>query len=517
MGTYQETLVKFWSHHPGLLYGLSALFGTTLALYDFNYLFVLLFVLLFISPVFFSLIPEFSGLRLRAGLALILGCAAFFFAKVEHRLPDAQNTDLMGTAYFRLSALSDSKTPFGAIWSCKGVLQSFISDGGEELVRNIPIRITIPSGKDTERPVATHSYRARARLRDSGQGGYSLSIVKKIPWVPLEKTWSLAEWRYGAKKYARKHIHDIIKDPHAAAFLAGIATGEFDDRILSFELGRFGLQHLMAISGLHFAILTSIIGFILKLIFPSKTSALILIAVLSAYFIFLGPSPSVVRAWIAIMIALCGVLLGKSGIALNSLGIAVLVMALCDPLVVSNIGFQFSFAVTAAILVWFSPCDVLCQKIFAKRRLSELVLMGSLDQHGYCVLFFLRQALALGLAVNLVALPLTLYHFHKFPMMSLIYNVFFPLLMSVCMLLLIAAILVSFVVPYAGSMLHSLNESFTQFLLNFAFNLPKSFDIAIRIAEFSHVILLIYLLLIFLGGILVRKMMEKNKESLLCT
>lgn len=507
---YQTVFARFWTHHPALLYGLAAFLGSCLALYDLHYLFILTLVVFLIIPSF--LFIKDYGLTLRLVFALTLGCSAFFLTRVQYVVPSDQKTD-NGTAYFKLTGLSHTKTPFGAIWSYKGVLHSFIADG-KEIAKNIPISLSMPAKTQAERPPANFSYRAEGHLKNNGPGRYALALSKKEPWVPFEKTWNLGEWRFRSKTYTRQHIYNVIKDPHAAAFLAGIATGEFDDRILSFELGRFGLQHLMAISGLHFAILASILGLMLQLFFPSKFSALLLIVMLSAYFIFLGWSPSVIRAWIAITIALCGVLIGKRGIALNSLGVALLVMAICDPLAAGNIGFQFSFAVTVAILMWFSPCDALCQRLFAKRRLTQLVEMSSLDQHGYCILFFLRQAIALGLAVNLVALPMTLYHFHKFPMMSLVYNVFFPLLMSVCMLLLLAGIFTSFILPFASNLLHSLNESFTQFLLSFAFNLPKSFDIAIRVDDIPQTGILIYLVLVFVGGIFANHALDKENDAL---
>lgn len=513
----QEIFTKFWSHHPAFLYGLSAFFGSCLALYDLPIILWFFLFLFLVTPLFTS-DAHFYGLRLRLGLAIALGIATFSFTKSHYKLPELGESIHAGTADFKITALNHSKTPFGPIWTYKGVLKSFISvqryrESGKkvEIARNIPINFTIPSNHQKTPPLLPQHYHMPAKLKDAGQGRYSLVIDKKAPWIPLETTWSLAEWRHTAKMKARKHIHTFIKDLHTAAFLAGIVTGEFDDRLLAFELSRFGLQHLMAISGLHFAILSSILGFLLSLLFSRKIAAVILIGILSAYFLFLGTSPSVIRAWVAITITLLGIILGKRSIAINSLGIALLILALWDPLSASNIGFQFSFAVTAAILVWFKPCEVLCQKLFVKRRLSQIVEMGNLDQHGYCLLFFLRQGLALCLAVNLVALPLTLYHFHKFPMMSLVYNLFFPFLISISILLLIAAFLMIWVFPYGGSLLYALNENFTKYLLNFAFNLPKSFDITMRVDEFSPAILIIYLTIAFIGGIVGKKILNSQE------
>lgn len=504
----------FWSKYPSLLYGISAFIASCCALYAMNSVVVTFLAILFLLP--FISIP-FTGIleiHRRLVLALAIGYATFCYINTQHVIPTIPSKDLLGIAHFNLTAITHSKTLFGPMWNYKGVLHSFISNDGIEVAKNIPITLSIPSNPATTRPLTTHHYRALARLKNNGTGRFSLGISKNTPWEPFDKALSIAEWRFQAKTNVKQHVYDAIHDQHTAAFLTGIATGEFDDRILSFELGRFGLQHLMAISGLHFAIIASILGFVLQMIFSRKVAAVMLIGMLSAYFIFLGPSPSVIRAWIAIAITLCGVIIGKRGAALNSLGIALLVISLYDPLSASNIGFQFSFAVTAAILLWFSPCDVLWQKVFAKRRLSQIVEMGSLNQHGYCMLFFLRQAMALALAVNLVALPLTLYHFHKFPLMSLVYNVFFPLMMSLCLLLLITAMLFSLFLPFVGEFIHAINEGFTRFLLSFAFNLPKSYDLTIRTSEFSQNLLILYLIVIFLGGIFAKEWIEKREVDL---
>lgn len=512
-----KTLSRLWSQNPALIYGLCAFIGSCLALYRIECPLLLSLAVLFGGPLlYFSVISP--RLRIRVALAAALGCAAFCFTKEYYLLPPSSEKSLTGIADVRFTAVSKAKTPFGGVWYYRGILQSFVVDQQRStphpygIVRNIPISLTLPVDNNEERPLATHSYKLRARLKSNSPGKYSLAISQNTYWETLESIWGLAEWRIGAKTAVQQHIHNAIKDPHTAAFLAGIATGEFDDRILAFELGRFGLQHLMAISGLHFAILAIILGFLLRLFMTYKTSAAALLAILSTYFVFLGSSAPVMRAWIAIAIALCGLIVGRRGSGLNSLGIALLAVALLDPFAASNIGFQFSFAVTAAILIWHAPCDALLQSIFVKRRLSNIADMGRLDQHGYCVLVFLRQALALGVAVNLAALPLTLYHFHKFPLMSLVYNLFFPFMISLSILLLVAAFLASLLLPSLGSLLHSINENYTRFLLDFAFNLPKTFDLTIRVNEFSFEPLLLYLLLLFTCGIYVK---NRIKGSLL--
>ncbi|MBA3817145.1 MAG: ComEC/Rec2 family competence protein [Parachlamydiaceae bacterium] len=495
-----------WSGCPALLYGLTMFFGASLAIFDIHWLLVFLFAGLLLFPIIYI-----SSMRneviLRIFLAAALGLLSFTFTTHEYQIPRFNESWLNGKAQVTFSSVTHSKTSFGLLWTYKGTLHSFSEINSyreNSIAKNLPFTLSIPAKNNVARPSANYQYILQTRLKEVIPGNYSLSLSKGASWDPKKNVWAFAEWRFNAKTYLRQVIYSAIKDPHAAAFLGGLATGSMDDHQLSFELGRFGLQHLMAISGLHFAILASIAGFLLQLIFPHKISAFLLITLLSAYFLFLGPSPSVIRAWVSITVALMGTVLSKRSNGLNSLGVSLIVMTLIDPFALQNIGFQFSFAVTTAILVWFAPCEKMCQRFFAKRTLSELAEMGGFSQHGYCLLYFLRQALALAIAVNLVAFPMTLFHFHKFPLMSLIYNLFFPFLMSLSMLLLATGLFVSTIFPWLSDQIHAMNEYFTQFLLSFAFNLPKSFDVAFRMDEIHKEGLAIYLMLILALGLFLK-------------
>jgi len=142
--------------------------------------------------------------------------------------------------------------------------------------------------------------------------------------------------------------------------------------------------------------------------------------------------------------------------------------------------------------------------------LSQVVDFGVWEQHAYCILSFLRQALALTIAVNITALPLTLFYFHKFPVMGLVYNLFFPFLVSLSMMLLILAC-ISTPVPWISQGLHHLNEYYTQFVLGFTFNLPSSFDKIWYVAALPAEFLLSYLGIVFLLGIALKETSD-NKE-----
>lgn len=506
---------KFWRQYPALLYALFILLGFGSSL-SWNILLVFPLGLLSL-PLLFRDENGRGGHWIRLVLAGMLFLGTFGFAKVYYHFPILSLEGSKGIAYVDIDSISSMTTSFGKKWVYRGVLQSFEPDDPADTLlkaRHIPCSISLMQNLEVKRPQANQAYRFHAILKESAPGYYSLTVQTDTPWYPLTDSWTFAEARFQAKQYVNAYIQHHITGKQAATFLAGIATGDFDDRQMTYEFSRFGLQHIMAISGFHFAIIAGILSMLLQLIVNKKRTTFLLIFLLSTYFVFLGCSPSIMRAWIVILIGLLGFLVKRQCSGLNSLGVAMLGILLLNPLLCRNLGFQFSFATTAAILLLYPATDLLFQKIFAKRSLSQVIEMDGINQHGYCVLTFLRQGLALTCAVNLIALPITLFYFQKFPVLSLIYNLFFPFMVSFSMLLLLMGVLLTFILPPIGYILHTINSSYTQFVLNFTYHMPTSLDFTWRVHSVSPGLLIGYLSLIFALGICIRSYLDQQYEDL---
>jgi|GEM_PF-363430 len=482
---------SFWKRHPALLYGFSMLIGFSLILTE-NVIFSLPALLLLLSGK-------------RALFAYPLMITSMFFAHHHFIAVKTSHDDLKGTAHFEIRSIATKATHFGKHVVYRGVIKSLIPHA---TVKNIPVSISIPLKKEITRPPANKAYLLEGHLKELGDARYIFVLEKNKPWEAIENSWSFAEIRFALKKHVMQYIHKKIDDSESATFLSGIATGEFDDQLMLFHFSRFGLQHIMAISGFHFAIIAGFLRLMLQLIFSKKTATYLLLLLLTTYFMFLGFGPSVLRAWLMILIVLIGYLLQKSSIALNSMGVALITLLIIDPLMIRHIGFQFSFLTTASILMFYSGSDKLLQQLFFKRPLKETVEMNSLNQHGFIVLTAIRQSIALCLAVNLTAIPLMLYHFEQFPYLSIIYNFFFPFMVSISMLLLILGLMIP-IFPF----IHGLNSAFTQFLLRYTYNMPQTADYKLVFQNFALEPLIIYLCLIFCAGLFFNYYLELKKEE----
>lgn len=476
-------LHRHWQRYPALLYGLAFLLGLAFAATPSMALFIPLLVLW--SPLLLGKACH-SELRLRQLLALSVFAGGYLWVSLEVHYPDhdsvsLSDTPLAGTATFSLDSVKEKESHCGKAWVYSGTLKAFVPESSScNIASKIPCQLYLPQKRNIHRPPANRDYIFQGRLKKTIDGRYSLLIAKEEPWKPVPGSFSLAESRYQWKQKLSSHLARHLPHPATRSFLTGLATGDFSDPLLTFELGRFGLQHILAISGFHFSVLAALLIFLLRLFLPPKAAAGGMIVLLTVYLLFLGFAPSIVRAWTAALLFFSGQLLERRSSALNSLGVGLLMTLLIDPLFCRHVGFQFSFLATAAILVLFRPVELQLSALFEKRPLCQLLKMNRIHQHGYLILTFLRNALSLTIAVHLAVVPVVLFHFHRFPWMSLLYNLFFPFLVSFSLFLLFLALLISFLWPPLASWIYLLNDAYTQWVLAFTFNLPPTTDFFLR-------------------------------------
>lgn len=508
-----HSLIKFWSEHPALFHGIAFLLGINGAL---NHpFFILLPALCLWLPFLITIAVEdhFENFK-----PLILNClvlfTAWFYGISSYQFPDVPAEGLEGTAYIHIQSLVLHKSYFGENWSYQCQLYAFFPTQApnRSIARHIKCFIVLPQKKGLKRPLADKDYLVKGTFMRTSGGHYMLKVQKTDPWRPVQGSWNLVEKRYQAKKWMKNFIHKHIKHRTSAIFLAGLATGEFEDRMMQEDFTRFGLQHIMAISGFHFAIIAGLLSFFLRFIMPRKLGAIGVIFLLSTYFVFLGCSPSILRSWVMISLVMIGYLIEKTSKALNTLGVALLVVLGIDPLLSQTLGFQFSFLATAAILLLHAPLDHYLTHLIPKRPLSQMVEMDGWNQHGYYLLFLFRQGIALAWAVNLFSLPLTLYYFHKFPWMSLLYNLFFPLLVSFSLFLLLSGLLAHLIWSPLGVFIHAFNSIYTKWILSLTAHIPPSLDRYYEVETFPTWLILFYLCLASLFSIWVHECFEQQKE-----
>ncbi len=390
-------------------------------------------------------------------LILILG-GIFYSYSIDADIPSVEK------GYFSISSLKTHQSPFEKTLLYKGELYA--------KGRKVPC--TTHSSYSQEHPKANVDYILLGKLNKRGPYNYTF---KAEEWIPVEKTWKAAELRFQLKERFKQFLNQKLKHPKTASLLGSLITGDVEDRSLRYEFGRLGLQHILAISGFHFAILISFCSFFLSLFLNNKWKNIALIFLINSYFLFVGAVPAVQRSWLTALFYLTGKLIGRHSSGLNLLGVSLLIEVLFDPLVSAQIGFQLSFLSCAGILLFEPLFKPWTKALFPAHDPFKL---SRLDQHGYLLASFLRGALTLALSVNGALLPLILYHFHSFPLLSFVYNLFFPLLLSSALFMLLLSLVCYLLFPPLAILLFQMTDFMTLQLLDIVSYPPLPLDYALR-------------------------------------
>jgi competence protein ComEC len=159
-------------------------------------------------------------------------------------------------------------------------------------------------------------------------------------------------------------------DGQAGAFAAGAMTGDrsaiTEDTVRA--LRDSSLAHLLAISGMNMAFLTTFVFALLRhglALIPwvalrvntRKVAAAAGIGVALFYLMLSGANVATERAFIMILVFLGAVLLDRRALTLRSVAVAALLILLTKPESLLEPGFQMSFAATIALIAGFAALD----------------------------------------------------------------------------------------------------------------------------------------------------------------
>lgn len=209
-------------------------------------------------------------------------------------------------------------------------------------------------------------------------------------------------------------VYDQTFEPKAASVLSAMVLG--DKRGLDRDTRNMyqlnGIAHILAISGLHIAILgMTLFEWLRKRTGSYRISGCVAMIVVVFYGIMTGLSGSTSRAVIMMGLVMIGKAKGRSADLLTSAGIASICMAVWNPYVILDAGFQLSFAAVAGLAV-IHPVYV---QTFGKK--------GKL-----------RQAFGVSLSSSLATLPICVFYYYQFPLYGILLNLLVVPLVS-CLLM----------------------------------------------------------------------------------
>jgi competence protein ComEC len=206
----------------------------------------------------------------------------------------------------------------------------------------------------------------------------------------------------------------------AAALITGTRGGISEDDEAA--LRDAGLAHVLAIAGLHMALVGGGLFWLVRALLASipvlalnypikKWSAGAALLAAGFYLVISGAAPSSARAFVMFAVAMCAVLLDRPALTMRSLALAAAVVLLARPESIADPGFQMSFAAVAALVAvaeWAAarkrseaPPGPVWRYI---RAIALTSLVGSLATLPFA-LFFFGRATHYAVLGNLIAMP----------------------------------------------------------------------------------------------------------------
>ena len=276
----------------------------------------------------------------------------------------------------------------------------------------------MPTGGPVE--PGAFDFRRRAFFERLGGIGLTRGEVLMLGADPADGLWDrarlwLAQRRAALSAYLRQAMPGR-EGSFAAAIIVGDRSG-IDDADAE-ALRASNLAHLLAISGLHMGILTGLVfafaRFVLALPpglalrWPTKKFAAVI--ALGAGLAYLGLSGATVatqRAFIMVAVAFCAVLVDRPAITLRALALAATIVLVIRPISLLDVGFQMSFAATAA-LVW--GFDIVRRN---RTGMPRLGIGGWTSKLARTLLFYVAALLFSSLLAGLATAPFAAYHFNR--------------------------------------------------------------------------------------------------------
>ncbi|AFA48441.1 DNA internalization-related competence protein ComEC/Rec2 [Acetobacterium woodii] len=235
--------------------------------------------------------------------------------------------------------------------------------------------------------------------------------------------------------YLSEDVSDLLK---------GVVFGEKDiSNELSQRFQDAGVSHVLAVSGLHVGYLFVALSFLLMTMKIRRQYWIIFLAPMLFFYIALtGFAPSVIRASIMLLCLTLGQGIHREHDALNQLSLAGLIIIWIWPAQLFQAGFQLSMGAVLGIVIFYQPLLYRYEKIRNHKRVKNKITSGPL-----------MQGLILTFCATVGTLPILLYHFKSFTLISFFANIVVVPLIGIFLLTSLVFLLLISCFPFLGPVL----------------------------------------------------------------
>ena len=316
------------------------------------------------------------------------------------------------------------------------------------------------------------------------------------------------------RKYIKNNLRERL-DPNisslAIAYLLGDKSGLSNS--LKEEIDEVGIAHLVVISGMYLAILVKIISKGLR--FTSRlVKSYFCVLFIVLYIGMIGLTPSLLRAGFVIFCQLFVSYFGRKLDNRRIIFFTVVVTLLVNPNYIDKLGWQLSMLAYIGILV----LDPLIESFLFGEGLNK---RRSIKKKNYIakmltkvnVILNFRSGFIIAIAVNMMVLPIILYRFGHFSLIS----IFITLILTPLMPMILFSVAMIGLLPYRLYQYTYFLMGSGVGLLRSQINIIKIFSgvqiLSINVKKNNTSFLLLYFLVIILYFFLRKKDVDISKNS----
>ena len=256
--------------------------------------------------------------------------------------------------------------------------------------------------------------------------GYYLCISNGTVESGIHRPYSIEGFLYGIKNRCTTIIDDSFDSESAGIVKAMLVADKSTlDKNIKKLYSENGIAHIMAISGVHVAIIgMTLYGFLRKIRIGRLISGIFSIAIIVLYGIMTGMSSSTERAVIMLILSIAAEYFGRKTDAPTSMGFAMIIMVLGNPYVILDAGFQLSFAAITGVTVVAPQLRKFLRRF--KRFIKEADEKKKQKREKIMslrkMIIKLIDALVVGISSFITTTPVIIYYYYQFPPYSILIN-----------------------------------------------------------------------------------------------
>lgn len=227
-----------------------------------------------------------------------------------------------------------------------------------------------------------------------------------IVLIPGEKGSAIGKAVHESRMLVVEGLKRYIPGKKEAGLAEALLIGYKDDldKDLVQAYADTGVVHVIAISGLHLGL---IYWMLLRLTLPLRKlrwpRAALIITGLWMFSLMAGAQPSVLRSAVMFTCMAAGAAFSRNGSIYNTLALSAFVLLCHNPYWLWDAGFQLSYSAVLSIILFFRP---IYNWLSFDHKLLDAVWKLN----------------AVTLSAQLLTLPVSIYHFHRFPLLFLFTN-----------------------------------------------------------------------------------------------